>query len=139
MLAFLARRLLFGAATVVLIAFFAYGMIRLLRPELYPGQSVISGTWNDVNRSLLHLELGGPDYGEAWLDGYWADIFLLAAERLGVAPAHSIVFEDAPVGIQAAAAAGMRAICVLTPIRSRIVVSFCRPCCVKSSVIPEAG
>jgi HAD superfamily hydrolase (TIGR01509 family) len=40
------------------------------------------------------------------------DIFLLAAERLGVAPAHSIVFEDAPVGVQAAAAAGMRAICV---------------------------
>jgi HAD superfamily hydrolase (TIGR01509 family) len=40
------------------------------------------------------------------------DIFLLAAERLGAEPAHSIVFEDAPVGVQAAAAAGMRAICV---------------------------
>jgi peptide/nickel transport system permease protein len=39
---------------------------------------VISGTWNDVNRSLLHFELGGPDYRQAWLDGYWADIFLLA-------------------------------------------------------------
>ena len=40
------------------------------------------------------------------------DIFLLAAERLGVEPATCVVLEDAPPGIQAAAVAGMRAICV---------------------------
>ena len=90
MLGFLIRRLLFGALTVALIAFFAYGMIRLLRPELYPGQSVVSGTWDDVDRELLHFELGGADYKQAWLDGYWADVFLLAggvvfAVLLGVA------------------------------------------------------
>lgn len=37
-------------------------------------------------------------------------VFLLAAERSGVDPAGSIVFEDAPVGIRAAKAAGMLAV-----------------------------
>ncbi|WP_337176374.1 HAD family phosphatase [Paludisphaera sp.] len=37
-------------------------------------------------------------------------VFLLAAERSGVAPGESIVFEDAPVGIRAAKAAGMLAV-----------------------------
>ncbi|MFI5356367.1 MAG: HAD family hydrolase [Opitutales bacterium] len=36
------------------------------------------------------------------------DTFLLAAERMGVAPRHCLVFEDADLGIQAAEAAGMR-------------------------------
>ncbi len=35
------------------------------------------------------------------------DIFLLAAERLGVAPSDCVVLEDAPAGLAAAAAAGM--------------------------------
>lgn len=37
-------------------------------------------------------------------------VFLLAASRSGTAPAESMVFEDAPVGIRAAKAAGMLAI-----------------------------
>ena len=37
-------------------------------------------------------------------------VFLIAAERAGVAPARAVVFEDAPVGIQAAKAAGMLAV-----------------------------
>ena len=40
------------------------------------------------------------------------DIFLEAARRLGVPPAHCIVFEDAPFGIEAARRAGMRAVAV---------------------------
>src|SRR5581483_7915953 len=40
--------------------------------------------------------------------------FLLAAERLGVAPESCVVIEDAPAGVQAAKAAGMRAIAVTT-------------------------
>lgn len=38
------------------------------------------------------------------------DIFLLAAERMGVAPANCVVFEDAEPGLQAAAAAGMESV-----------------------------
>ncbi len=38
------------------------------------------------------------------------DLFLLAAERLQVAPEHCVVFEDAPAGIEAARRAGMRAV-----------------------------
>ncbi len=37
-------------------------------------------------------------------------VFLLAAERLGVPPERCIVMEDAPVGVQAAKAAGMKAV-----------------------------
>lgn len=37
-------------------------------------------------------------------------IFLEAARRMGVAPAHCVVFEDAPLGIEAARRAGMRAV-----------------------------
>lgn len=40
------------------------------------------------------------------------DIFLAAAAKLGVAPAHCLVLEDSSAGIQAAHAAGMRAIWV---------------------------
>ncbi|MBG9387916.1 HAD family hydrolase [Caenimonas aquaedulcis] len=41
-------------------------------------------------------------------------IFLEAARRMGVEPAHCIVFEDAPFGIEAARRAGMRAVAVCT-------------------------
>jgi HAD superfamily hydrolase (TIGR01509 family) len=43
------------------------------------------------------------------------DPFLLAAERLGVAPKDCLVFEDADIGIQAATAAGMQSVRILQP------------------------
>jgi len=43
------------------------------------------------------------------------DTFLLAAARLGVAPARCLVFEDSPVGVQAALTAGMPVIAVPDP------------------------
>lgn len=43
------------------------------------------------------------------------DIFLLASERLGVEPAACVVLEDAPAGLAAAAAAGMRRVWVPNP------------------------
>ena len=42
------------------------------------------------------------------------DIFLAAAHRLGVPPQRCVVFEDAPAGVAAAKAAGMRVVGVLT-------------------------
>ncbi|HEX7787459.1 MAG TPA: HAD family phosphatase [Methylomirabilota bacterium] len=58
----------------------------------------------DVVVTADDVMLGKPD-PEVWTQ---------AARRLRVTPGHSVVFEDAPVGIQAARAAGMRAIGVTT-------------------------
>jgi beta-phosphoglucomutase len=54
-------------------------------------------TGNDVTR-------GKPD----------PQVFLLAAERLGVPPRSCVVIEDAPAGIDAALAASMKAVAVTT-------------------------
>jgi HAD superfamily hydrolase (TIGR01509 family) len=54
--------------------------------------------------SLEDITHGKPD----------PEVFLVAARKAGVAPARSVVFEDAPVGIQAARAAGMLAVGVGT-------------------------
>jgi HAD superfamily hydrolase (TIGR01509 family) len=43
------------------------------------------------------------------------DPYLLAASRLGVAPQHCLVFEDADIGIQSATAAGMASIRIAQP------------------------
>jgi HAD superfamily hydrolase (TIGR01509 family) len=43
------------------------------------------------------------------------DAFLLAAQRLGVAAEHCLVFEDTELGIQAATAAGMASVQVPMP------------------------
>jgi HAD superfamily hydrolase (TIGR01509 family) len=42
------------------------------------------------------------------------DVFLASADRLGVAPARCVAFEDAPAGIAAARAAGMQSVAVTT-------------------------
>ena len=95
--AFLLRRLIYAAGTIVLTAFFAYGLIRLLRPELYPGESLVSRNVRGGRaraaapgpRRCLHvLRLSAAP--RLWLDGLWADLFLLAggmvvAIMLGIA------------------------------------------------------
>ena len=43
------------------------------------------------------------------------EAFLLAASRLGVAPASCLVFEDTDLGIQAATAAGMASVKIPPP------------------------
>ena len=47
------------------------------------------------------------------------DAFLLAAERLGVAPEDCLVFEDADIGIEAATAAGMASVRIPNPLERR--------------------
>jgi HAD superfamily hydrolase (TIGR01509 family) len=43
------------------------------------------------------------------------DMFLLAAERMGVPPSECVVFEDSPLGLEAARRAGMTGVLVRTP------------------------
>jgi pseudouridine-5'-monophosphatase len=43
------------------------------------------------------------------------DIFLVAADDLGAAPADCVVLEDAPAGVAAARAAGMQVVAVPDP------------------------
>lgn len=57
------------------------------------------------------------NYFDAMVDGFEIaagkpapDCFLLAAQRMELPPASCVVVEDAPVGIQAATAAGMKAV-----------------------------
>ena len=44
------------------------------------------------------------------------DLFLLAAQRIGACPAECLVFEDAPLGIEAARRAGMRAVAIASTV-----------------------
>ncbi len=52
------------------------------------------------------------------------DVFLLAAERAGALPADSIVFEDAPLGVEAARRAGMRAVVLTTTLPAEAFKEF---------------
>ena len=85
MIVYVLRRLAYAAATVVLTAFFAYGTMRALRPEQYPGEATVAGLFSDVDRALLHLDFGGacmfagcPPIRRLWLDGILVDLMLLA-------------------------------------------------------------
>jgi HAD superfamily hydrolase (TIGR01509 family) len=85
-----------------------------------PFAVVSGGRHSSVTRSLTTVGLldkfetivGADDYTH----GKPApDCFLLAAKRLGVAPADCLVFEDTDLGIQAATAAGMTSVKVPAP------------------------
>ena len=52
------------------------------------------------------------------------DIFLEAARRLGVAPADCLVFEDAPLGVEAARRAGMQAVALTTTLPAEAFAGF---------------
>ncbi len=54
------------------------------------------------------VEKGKPD----------PEVFLTAAKRLGVPPSNCVVFEDAPLGIEAARRAGMRVVAFTTMLKS---------------------
>jgi HAD superfamily hydrolase (TIGR01509 family) len=52
------------------------------------------------------------------------DIFLAAADRLGVPSAACLVFEDAPLGIEAARRAGMRAVALTTTLPAEAFAGY---------------
>ncbi len=55
------------------------------------------------------------------------DPFLLAAQKLGVAPGKCLVFEDTDLGIEAATAAGMQSVRILQPWERLTVAETVRP------------
>jgi beta-phosphoglucomutase family hydrolase len=92
--------------------------------EISHGQipfAVVSGSTRDsVTRSLEVLNIldrfdtlvCAEDYQKSKPD---PEPFLIAAERLGVAPIDCLVFEDTDMGIQAATAAGMASVKIPQP------------------------
>ncbi len=60
------------------------------------------------------------------------DVFLMAAQRCGVAPEHCIVFEDAPLGVEAARRAGMRAVVLTTTLPAAAFAEFDNVICIAS-------
>jgi beta-phosphoglucomutase-like phosphatase (HAD superfamily) len=78
-----------------------------------------AGDKHNLAFALSHLEMDLAPHavvgGDEGFPGKPAPaIFLEAARRLGVQPAQCIVFEDAPLGIEAALRAGMRAVAMCT-------------------------
>ncbi len=96
------------------------GALELMQAARAAGlkQSLASSTPME-NIAVISAGLGLPRWLDAIVSGDRLprgkpapDIFLLAAERLGVAPARCLVIEDAPAGVEAAKAAGMRCLAV---------------------------
>ncbi|MFM9914326.1 MAG: HAD family hydrolase [Rhizobacter sp.] len=52
------------------------------------------------------------------------DIFLEAARRLGIAPGHCVVYEDAPLGVEGARRAGMQAVALTTTLPASAFAGF---------------
>ena len=98
------------------------GAVNLVRACHAAGLRLAVGSSGHPENIALALdELGLAGLFEVVVDGHDVtrgkpdpQVFLLAAERLGVAPAACAVVEDAPSGIAAARAAGMVAIGLTT-------------------------
>lgn len=52
------------------------------------------------------------------------DVFIEAARRCGAMPEHCIVFEDAPLGVEAARRAGMRCVVITTTLPAEAFAEF---------------
>ncbi|MFE2099976.1 HAD family hydrolase [Streptomyces sp. PTD9-10] len=67
--------------------------------------------------------------------------YLLAARQLGVDPAHCVVFEDAPAGLQAGRAAGMTTVALATTHRAEELDAdlVVRDLSALSALVTEAG
>ena len=74
----------FGTVALFAIVVITYGMMRWLRPEMYPGQGWLSGTRHDIERAVLHLDFGrahtwpaSPRIHDMWVSGIGPDLSLL--------------------------------------------------------------
>jgi HAD superfamily hydrolase (TIGR01509 family) len=94
-------------------------LIDALRAERIPMALATSAPKPNVVHTLAELDLASAFpvivRGDEVARGKPApDVFIEAARRLGVDPAGCLVFEDAPMGIEAASAAGMQVVALTT-------------------------
>lgn len=93
--------------------------LRSLKEQGYKISVGSSGNTDNVNYVLEGCGIAG--YFDAVANGDMItrgkpdpEVYLLAAKLLGLLPQECVVFEDAPVGIEAARAAGMKVVAVAT-------------------------
>ena len=96
-----------------------HDLIERLRADRIPMALATSAPKPNVVHTLAELELASAFpvivRGDEVARGKPApDVFIEAARRLGVDPAVCLVFEDAPMGIEAAQAAGMKVVALTT-------------------------
>lgn len=96
-----------------------HDLIERLRDDHIPFALATSAPKANVVHTLAELELAAEFpvivRGDEVARGKPApDVFIEAARRLGVDPQQCLVFEDAPVGIEAAQAAGMQVVALTT-------------------------
>ena len=96
-----------------------HGLIDRLKQDNIPMALATSAPRLNVEHTLSELGLSGAFpiivRGDEVARGKPApDVFIEAARRLAVDPAECLVFEDAPMGIEAAHAAGMRVVALTT-------------------------
>jgi beta-phosphoglucomutase len=94
-------------------------LIDRLKADAMPVALATSAPQLNVAHTLAELDLAGAFpiivRGDEVARGKPApDVFIEAARRLGIAAADCLVFEDAPMGIEAAQAAGMRVVALTT-------------------------
>jgi len=94
LLGWLVRRLVLAALTLLAVAFLTYGMLRVLRPDRFPGSSVLGGTWDDVERGFLHFDWGVacswpgcPPIRTMFARGFAADLWLIGGALVIGVPA----------------------------------------------------
>src|SRR5687768_2946362 len=113
-------------------------LIDRLKQEGIPMALATSAPKPNVEHTLAELDLAGAFpiivRGDEVARGKPApDVFIEAARRLGVEPEGCLVFEDAPMGIEAAHAAGMRVVALTTSFQASHFEELDRPptctCC----------
>jgi peptide/nickel transport system permease protein len=124
-IAYVARRVVHGAAVLFVVAFLVYGLERALRPDNYRGQAYLPHVWHDMRRALFHLDFGHacgwpgcPDIHDLWMAGMAGDLWMLGGGVL--------------IGLVGGIVAGL--LCVRRP-RSRLsravewagMVAYCAP------------
>jgi len=82
-------------------------------------------SWVETVVSPADIMSGPGDIAGAKVRGKpHPDIFLEASRRLGIAPEHCIVFEDAPLGVEGARRAGMKAVALTTTLDAAAFGAF---------------